>query len=219
MSSIRGVLFDLDGTLLDSAPDLVGSLNHIRNSEGLAPLPVDKFRQFVSHGAVGLLKSGMPETDEQTFERWRQAFLVHYAANYFVKSGLFDGVGKLLAFLEQSAIPWGIVTNKIEKYTRPIMVAAKLDSKTSCVVCGDTLKETKPHPAPVTLACELLKVNPSNVLFVGDDPRDLQAGRSAGTQIAAVHYGYGRYDAADVLVKQSFQIYHPEDLIGVVAGR
>lgn len=218
MTSIEAMLFDLDGTLLDSAPDLVGSLNHVRHSHNLGPLEVNQFRHFVSHGAVGLLKAGMPDTDDETFERWRLAFLAHYAENSFRESSLFDGVWELLEFLGKSNIPWGVVTNKIETYTHPIMAAARLETLASCVVCGDTLSKSKPDPAPVLLACELINADPRQVLFVGDDIRDLKAGKSADTQIAAVHYGYGIYDDNDPLVAESFQIYHPSDLIKLVEG-
>jgi phosphoglycolate phosphatase len=219
MMPIRAMLFDLDGTLLDSAPDLVGSLNHVRESENLPPLDVSDFRRFASHGAVGLLKAGMPETDEATFENWRLKFLAHYSENSYRFSSLFDGVMELLEVLGASSIPWGIVTNKIRSLTLPIIKQAGLDQLASCVVCGDTLDRSKPDPAPVRLACELIRVNPSHALFVGDDIRDLQAGNSAGTHTAVVHYGYGIHEVEDPLVAGSFQTYHPLDLIALLEPR
>jgi len=211
--TIEAVLFDLDGTLLDSAPDLVGALNHVRSSEKLPPLDVEQFKRFASHGAVGLLKAGMPAADETTFELWRLAFLAFYSENSFRHSKLFDGVTELVEFLADSKIPWGIVTNKIKSLTLPIVAQAQLDKWTSCIVCGDTLSTSKPDPAPVLLACELIKVQPCNTLFVGDDIRDLEAGKSAGTKTAAVHYGYGSYEEGDPLLVESFQTNHPSDLI------
>jgi 2-phosphoglycolate phosphatase len=216
MNGIRAVLFDLDGTLLDSAPDLIGSLNWVRSSENLPPLAVSEFRQFASKGAVGLLKAGMPEADERTFESWRQQFLEHYAQNSYCHSSLFDGVPGLLDFLDRSGIPWGIVTNKPEALTLPIVAAAKLAGTISCVVCGDTLSVAKPHPEPVSLACGMVNVAPAEVLFVGDDVRDIQAGRAAGTQTAAVYYGYGSYELADDRLSGSYRIHHPEELIELV---
>jgi phosphoglycolate phosphatase len=213
VTSINAVLFDLDGTLLDSAPDLIGSLNHVRSTENLPPLDVQEFRRFASHGAVGLLRAGMPETDGTTFEQWRLAFLDHYAQNSYNHSRLFDGVSELLEFLRDSGIPWGIVTNKLERLTLPIMAHARLDKLTSCVVCGDTLSRSKPDPAPVQLACKLINERPCHTLFVGDDIRDLEAGSSAGTQTAAVHYGYGTYEPENPLVSASFHAYHPLDLV------
>jgi len=213
---IRAVLFDLDGTLLDSAPDLVAALNRVRESEGLQPLDVVEMSTHVSHGAVGLLTAGMPAAESATFESWRGRFLAHYAENLFCDSSLYDGVPELLDFLRVTGIPWGIVTNKSEALTWPIIEAAFVRDAVSCVVCGDTLKESKPDPAPVRLACKLLNVAPENTLFVGDDTRDLAAGMAAGTLTASVHYGYGSDDLDEHLVAGSFQIHHASELIAVV---
>ena len=216
MKRIRAVLFDLDGTLLDSAPDLVGSLNWVRKSENLSPLPLSKMSQYASKGAVGLLKAGMPETDEVQLESWKIRFLEHYAENSFHHSKLYQGIPQLLAFLDEAGIPWGVVTNKIESLTLPIIRAADLEETISCVVCGDSLRESKPHPAPVRLACQILQVAPGDTLFAGDDIRDIQAGNAAGTQTAAVHYGYGSNELAGSEVKASVQVHHPSDLLELV---
>ncbi len=216
MSTIRAVLFDLDGTLLDSAPDLVAALNRVRESETLPPLGLAEMASYVSYGAVGLLNAGMPATDKTTFESWRTRFLDHYAENLYRESSLYEGVPELIDFLNISAIPWGIVTNKIEALTLPILAAAQLKETISCVVCGDTLRRSKPDPAPVNLACSILNVPPENTLFAGDDSRDLAAGKAAGTQTAAIHYGYGSRDLDEKLVAGSFQIHHASELINVV---
>jgi phosphoglycolate phosphatase len=173
-------------------------------------------QRFASKGAVGLLKAGMPQADEATFEAWRQRFLEHYAENSYRESALFDGVPALLDFLVEQGIPWGIVTNKPEALTFPIVEAAQLEATISCVVCGDTLAESKPHPAPVSLACGIVDVAPAATLFVGDDRRDIQAGRAAGTQTAAVYYGYGSDELDDEYVADSFRIHHPAELIELV---
>lgn len=216
MCTIRAVLFDLDGTLLDSAPDLIAALNHVRKSETLPPLGVVEMSSYVSHGAVGLLNAGMPAADKSTFESWRAGFLDHYAENLYRESSLYEGVHELIDFLNISGIPWGIVTNKSEALTLPIIEAAQLKTTISCVVCGDTLSRSKPDPAPVSLACSILNVPPENTLVVGDDSRDLAAGKAAGTQTAAVFYGYGSSDFDERLVVGSFQIHHPSELINVV---
>jgi len=213
MSVIRAVLFDLDGTLLDSAPDLVGSLNAVRRSENLPPLAVTEMRRYVSKGAVGLLKAGMPATSDATFESWRQRFLAHYALNSYRHSALFDGVPELLDFLGGHGIPWGVVTNKPEALTHPIIEAAQLSDSISCVVCGDTLAEKKPHPAPVNLACSMLDIAPGEALLVGDDVRDIEAGKAAGARTAAVFYGYGSHEFSNELVAESFHMYTPADLV------
>lgn len=216
MSRIRAVLFDLDGTLLDSAPDLIGSLNWVRQHESLPPLRLCDMKRFASKGAVGLLRAGMPEADAATFETWRQYFLKHYALNSYRQSSLFDGVPDLLDYLGRSGIPWGIVTNKIESLTRPIIEAADLAESAACVVCGDTLNESKPHPAPVSLACGIVNVAPAATLMVGDDLRDIQAGKAAGTQTAAVFYGYGSPELEGDIVRESYAIHHPADLVELI---
>ena len=219
MTGIHAILFDLDGTLLDSAPDLVGSLNWVRRSENLPPLDLAEMQRFASKGAVGLLKAGMPAADEETLESWRQRFLEHYALNSYRHSRLYDGIPELLDFLGEAGIPWGIVTNKIEALTLPIIEAAQLGASIGCVVCGDTLNESKPHPAPVTLACGMMDVAPAETLFVGDDIRDIQAGRAAGTLTAAVYYGYGSHELEGEVVADSVRIHHPEELAAFVRKR
>lgn len=219
MTRVEGVLFDLDGTLLDSAPDLVGSLNWVRETEGLAPLPVSQMSRYASKGAVGLLKAGMPDAGADRFESWRLKFLEHYAENSFRHSSLFDGIPDLLEDLGRENIPWGVVTNKIESLTFPIIEAANLASVVSCVVCGDTLSEAKPHPAPVLLACGILGLRPEQVVLVGDDIRDVQAGNAAGTQTAAVYYGYGSEELTGDEVRNSWRIHHPGELFEWIRPR
>lgn len=216
MKTIKAMLFDLDGTLLDSAPDLVGSLNWVRKTEGLPPLLVSEMSMFASKGAIGLLKNGMPETDEATLETWRERFLEHYALNSYRQSTLYEGIPELLDALAEAEIPWGLVTNKPEYLTYPIVEAANLGDSISCVVCGDTLSQSKPHPAPVNLACEIVRTPPAEVLFIGDDIRDIEAGKAAGTQTAAAHYGYGAGELIGPLVRDSLQVHHPAELTELV---
>jgi len=158
----------------------------------------------------------MPPADSTQIEIWKSQFLARYAQHSFNQSSLYDGVAELLQFLEGSGIPWGIVTNKSEALSVPILHSAKLMDRLSCLVCGDTLTRNKPDPAPVRLACERVKTPAGMTLFAGDDLRDLQAGRAAGTMIAAVHYGYGILEQDDELVSSSAQIHHPADLINLV---
>ncbi|MBT8039950.1 MAG: HAD-IA family hydrolase [Xanthomonadales bacterium] len=212
MAAIKAMLFDLDGTLIDSAPDMVTSLNHVRGEAGLHPLPVDEVGHAVTRGAPGLLTVGMPKTDGETFESWRCALLDHYARSGFPLTRFYDGISELLDALEARGLPWGIVTNKIESLTHPFIRARGLGDRVSAVVCGDTLPVSKPHPEPVWLACEQLGCKPEEVLFVGDDQRDLEAGEAAGTQLAAVHYGYGSRGLNGPLLERSYAVHHPSDL-------
>lgn len=216
MSELKAMLFDLDGTLLDSAPDLVNSLNHVRQFAGYEAVAVAEYARHASRGAIGLLEAGMPVADAETFETWRQQFLAHYAKNSLRETTLYEGVRELLDHLKEAGIPWGIVTNKIDSLTQPIIRAFQLSESISCCVCGDTLDEKKPHPAPVSLACELLGVAPKDTLFAGDDIRDMQAGKAAGTRTAAVHYGYGSFELNGPFVDGSFPIHHPQDLASLL---
>ena len=187
---IRAVLFDLDGTLLDTAADLVGALNFIREQEGLEAVGVEEYRHLASRGAAGLIGEGMPRSDAETFAARKTSFLQYYAANSTRFTEPFDGVGELLEQLQARAIPWGIVTNKLEYLALPVLEATGLLRGSSCVICGDTLARSKPDPAPVRLACEILGVPAAEALMVGDDIRDVDAGRAAGTLTAWAAYGY-----------------------------
>jgi phosphoglycolate phosphatase len=187
---IRAVLFDLDGTLLDTAADLIASLNHVRAHEGLEPVAVPDFRHLVSRGAAGLISAGLPPAAAVRVDERKQALLAHYAANSTRHTVSFEGIDELLAALAARGVPWGVVTNKPEYLTLPILQEAGLLQRAACVVCGDTLSHSKPHPAPVRLACEIVRVNPAHALMVGDDLRDIQAGQAAGTQTALAAYGY-----------------------------
>lgn len=216
MIPVRAMLFDLDGTLLDSAPDLVRSLNWVRESEGLGPVSLKEYSRFASKGAVGLLKAGMPQTDERRFETWRRRFLTHYADNSCIDSRLYDGIPELLEALAQKGIPWGIVTNKTESLTWPIIESLGLRQAVGTVVCGDTLKCKKPDPEPVLLACRELGSAVEDTVFVGDDVRDIEAGRAAGTRTAAVLYGYGSHELHGEVIADSLPVRAPRDLLGLL---
>jgi len=191
---IHAVMFDLDGTLVDSAPDLVAALNQVRIAEGLAPMPYEELRTASAYGAAGLVGRGLPPADEQVTEQRKQQFLDFYQDEKYQRSQLFDGVRELLDWLGAQAIPWGVVTNKWERFTLPVLENAGILTSSGCVICGDTLETVKPHPAPVQLACELLGANPERALMVGDDLRDLQAGQAAGCHSVFVNWGYGDLD-------------------------
>jgi len=210
---IRGILFDLDGTLLDTAPDLIGALNHVRKQEGLPVVSVADYRHLVSRGAAGLVGQGMPEADPASFERRKSEFLKHYAEFLFQDSVFFDGVEDVLAVLERNAIPWGVVTNKMESLTLPLLQAAGLLNRAAGVVCGDTLNQSKPHPAPILLGCEMLNCPNSQTLMVGDDLRDLEAGQAAGTLTALALYGYLEPGIFSNDLSGSYQIERPIDVL------
>jgi phosphoglycolate phosphatase len=187
---IRAVLFDLDGTLLDTAPDLVFALNAVRGEQQRAPLAFDLARTQVSHGSSGLIRLGFPDISGDQLEALRLRLLDVYSQNLAVGTRLFAGCQEVLDVLAQHKMPWGIVTNKPGFLTQPLLDSLQLEPMAGCVVSGDTLPQRKPHPAPLQLAANLLQIAPEQCLYVGDAERDVQAARAAGMPVLVARYGY-----------------------------
>lgn len=213
---VDAVLFDLDGTLLDTAPDLVGALNHLRVEEGLAPAPVDEYRPFVSQGALGLIRAGLPDRGPGEEARRRQKFLDWYERHSLDNTAPFPGVESMLEALERAGVPWAVVTNKPTFLTLPLLDALGWRSRAGGVVCGDTLSVSKPDPAPVLHACEALDIAPALSAMVGDDPRDLDAGEAAGALSILVSFGYGAAAVLDSGRALQAVVETPEALLGWV---
>ena len=187
----EAVLFDLDGTLADTAPDLCGTTNILLAEEGRPQQPFFSLRPHTSQGVRGLLGKGFGiDSEHHEYERLAARFLEIYTSRICEQSQLFPGIPELLGALELHGIAWGIVTNKRARYTEPLVAALGLSPRTHCVVSGDTTAEAKPSPLPVLHACDILGCAPQHTLYVGDDRRDIVAGQSAGTRTAAVSYGY-----------------------------
>jgi len=207
------LLLDLDGTLLDTAPDMGGALNRLRGESGLAPLPAAVIRPVVSHGAMRLVKLGFPQAEGDEFERLRLRFLELYSQFLAVDTQLFPGIEAVLAELEERAIPWGVVTNKPGWLTDPLMAALGLDRRAACVVSGDTVAERKPHPLPLLHAAERIGLAPSDCLYVGDAERDIQAGRAAGMTTVVAAYGYIASDDEPERWDPTGIVEHPLELL------
>lgn len=188
MPAIRAVLFDLDGTLLDTAPDMVDALNVLRAEEGLAPIPFATARSQVSHGAAALVRLGFPDVTER--EPLRLRYLELYASRVAQETVPFPGVPELLAALEAAGTAWGVVTNKPRWLTHPLLDALGLISRARVVVSGDTVAHRKPHPLPLLHAAQLLGVAPGECLYVGDAQRDVEAAVAAGMPVLAALFGY-----------------------------
>lgn len=186
----HAILFDLDGTLADTAPDLAAAVNRLRVERGLEPTPYELLRPVASAGARGLVGAafGVKPGDEE-FEALRDAFLVSYEANLAVDSRLFDGVDALLAHLQNRGIGWGVVTNKAARYTDALVPQIGL-GHAGCVISGDTTPHPKPHPAPLLEAARRLGLEPQQCWYVGDDLRDILAGQAAGMTTVAAAWGY-----------------------------
>ena len=191
MTAVDLVLFDLDGTLVDTAPDLGGAVNRMLVARGREPLPLAELRPVASHGARGLLGRAFGVTPaDPEFEGLRQEFFHEYEGALCVDSTLFPTMDEALTELETAGVRWGIVTNKMARFTVPLVRALGLYQRAACVVSGDTAPRPKPDPAPLLHALAATGAAAETALYVGDDLRDIQAGRAAGMRTVAVSYGY-----------------------------
>jgi 2-phosphoglycolate phosphatase len=186
----RAVLFDLDGTLIDSAPDLIAAVEALCHELGAPPPDAARVREVVSAGGRAMLRRGLPGADETMIDQWLPRFLDIYSANMVRHTRLYDGVGEMLEGFEARGIAWGVVTNKPGWLTRPLLEQMGLHVRCAALVTGDCLPVRKPDPAPVLRACELAGVEAFATAFVGDDLRDIEAGRAAGTSTVAAAWGY-----------------------------
>lgn len=185
------VLFDLDGTLADTARDLSAALNRLLAEEGRDAVPYEVLRPHVSGGARALLRTGFGLTPEDdAYAGYLKRFLAHYEAAICVDTVLFDGIADLLDALDARAIPWGIVTNKAQRFTLAVAKSLGLRERAGCLVGGDVCARPKPDPASLLLACKLIAAVPADTLYIGDDLRDVLAGKAAGVGTVAVSYGY-----------------------------
>lgn len=185
------VLFDLDGTLIDTAPDFIRCLNQLRQQHGLAPLPAAHIRRSVSNGARAMVRVGFGlEPEHPDYLAKHTAFLDLYEEGVAVETRLFEGMDPILLRLEQRGIPWGIVTNKPVRFAAPLVQALGLAQRCAAVICPDHVAERKPHPEALFLACDQIGVAPGQAIYVGDHERDIEAGRNAGMKTIAVRYGY-----------------------------
>jgi phosphoglycolate phosphatase len=186
------VLFDLDGTLVDTAPDFAAILNRMLVKRGRAELAYDTVRQAVSQGARTVVALGFGELGLETpeFEAVRQEFLRDYREHLADETRLFAGMNEVLTALEARNVPWGIVTNKPSHFTLPLLALLQLDQRCKVAICPDMVTRTKPDPEPMYKACAVLKVKPENTIYIGDHLRDIQAGKNAGMPTMAAGWGY-----------------------------
>ena len=188
---LEAVLFDLDGTLADTAPDMARTVNAMRTKRGLPTVTTEHVRPFVSQGARGMLVSAFQiATDHPEFPAMREEFLEIYARNLCVDTTLFPGMEALLEMLEARAVGWGVVTNKFERLARPVLAGLGVEERAAVIVGGDTCPRPKPFPDPLLHAAATIGVEPKRILYVGDDERDVQAARAAGMPVVVAGYGY-----------------------------
>jgi len=213
------VLFDLDGTFADTAPDLAHALNRTLAEQQRPALPFEHIRPVVSLGGIALIRLGFPDVDEgdPRFERYRHRFLDIYLEDIAGHTCLFPGIAEVLARLESRHRRWGIVTNKPAWLTNPLLQALDLTRRACCVVSGDTLPRRKPHPDPLLHACSLAGVEPAATVYVGDARRDVEAGHGAGMPVIVARYGYIPTDEDPAAWGGEAMIDSPLDLLDLLA--
>jgi phosphoglycolate phosphatase len=209
----RAVLFDFDGTLADTAPDLAAAVNRMRSDLGHEPLPLERLRPFASAGARGLLHAAFGlKPDDAEYKAMREEFLDLYAETCCLRTRLFPGIAELLRELRSREVRWGVVTNKATRFTERIL--SHLNLKPDCVACGDTTAHLKPHPAPLLHAADQLDLPPQTCCYLGDDLRDMTAARAAGMRPIAVEWGYHHPDSGTPGSWQAEAVIaHPIDVL------
>lgn len=191
MTTITNILFDLDGTLADTAPDLAHALNRLLAEYGKPALPFEEIRPMVSHGGIFMIcRAFTTSVENPAFPALRERFLSLYEEKLADETRLFPGIPKVLDRLESQGRSWGIVTNKIERLSRPLLRALNLADRAACIVCGDTVEHSKPHPAPMLHACQLSQHTPEQTLYIGDAEKDVIAGKNAAMHTLIARYGY-----------------------------
>lgn len=218
-SPIHTVLFDLDGTLADTAPDMAYALNAVREEMGLTALPFSQIRPRVSHGATALVQLALDEPHSERFVMLRARFLEIYRNHLTRETRLFPGMDEVLHHIEQRGMKWGVVTNKPAWLTEPLLDQLGLTHRAACIVSGDTTPQRKPHPAPMLYACEKSGSNNSHCLYIGDAQRDIEAGKNAGMHTLVALFGY--IDATDQphLWNADAMIQHPREILEWITAR
>lgn len=214
MNKIRTVLFDLDGTLADTAPDLAYALNLLRGQHGLDDLPLETIRPAASHGSIALLKVGFQlDPGDEGFKELRKEYLALYEANITTYTTLFPGMAEILDTIEGRNMNWGVVTNKPGWLTEPLLEGLGLKQRAACVLSGDSLPERKPHPAPLLHACKLAGSQAAECIYIGDAERDIVAGHAAGMTSLIAMFGYlSEQDQPDSWPADG-QIHHPREIL------
>ena len=217
LSPYHGVFFDLDGTLADTAPDLVAATNKLLLARKLAPKPYAELRPCASAGARGLIGGAFGiGTDHPDFISLRDEFYTYYEQALLVESKLFDGIDHLLQEMDKANLPWGIVTNKSERFTKPLVKLMGLHQRSASTISGDTTPHSKPHPEPILHAARAANIDASKAIYVGDDIRDIIAGKAAGMQTVAAAYGYCGCNEPPEAWGADFVIHNPLDLLQII---
>jgi N-acetyl-D-muramate 6-phosphate phosphatase len=210
----KAIFFDLDGTLIDSAPDLAAAADKLRIDRGLPSIAYERYRPMAGAGARGMLQIAFEmKPDHADYEAFREEFYVNYENDLTARTFAFDGVVQLLEAIRNQSMPWGIVTNKSKRFTNPLVAQMPLLQGAAAVISGDTTPHTKPHPEPVLAAARMAGLDPKQCWYVGDDRRDIESGRAAGMLTIAANWGYlGEHAVhewgADAVADQPVDLLH-----------
>ena len=214
MAGTKAVLFDLDGTFADTAPDLGHALNTQLRARGRDALPIEQIRRVASSGARGLLGLGFGmQPGDAGYTALSDELLDLYAANLCRETRLFPGIAELLEVIRDRRMRWGIVTNKASRFTLPLMQLLGVGERAGCIICGDSAAHRKPHPAPLLMAADTLAIDPAACIYLGDDERDMIAGRAAGMRVAIAEYGYLGLGNPPATWEADLRVAHPMDLV------
>lgn len=213
---IKAVLFDLDGTLLDTSKDLAAALNAVRQHNYLEPLSHSQIRPHVSNGANALLQCGFGDLDASTQEQYRLQLLDYYLQNIATHTEAFDGTNQLLDDLYHANIAWGIVTNKPELYTRALLSQYSFVRAPAAVICPEDVNNTKPSPEGLLKACSIIKCQPHEAVYVGDHIRDIEAGKNAGMRTIAVGYGFTETTKCHLRWGADYTVQHANQIISII---
>ena len=217
VSPYKGIFFDLDGTIADTAPDLVAAANQLLIARNLAPKPYEFLRPHASAGARGLIGGAFGiDTEHPDFITLRDEFFANYEKALLVNSVLFEGIDHLLDQLDSASLPWGIVTNKSERFTNPLTDLMGLRQRAVSTVSGDTTSYSKPHPEPILHAARAANIDPSSSVYVGDDIRDIMAGKAAGMKTIAAAYGYCGCEEPPEAWGADYLVRHPKELLEII---
>ena len=215
--AVKALLFDLDGTLIDTAPDMVAALNRQLQTHRRELVAYETARDYVSHGAAALIKLGFGiSMEDDSYQDLREEYLAEYAKNIADQSQLFDGMQEILDHCEQNNLFWGIVTNKPKGLTDALLKGLNLDQRSAVTIGGDSLPQSKPHPMPLLHACMLLKIAPSECLYVGDAARDIESGKRAGTRTATAEWGYIAPGDDPSQWGATYRIDSPNGILGLI---
>jgi phosphoglycolate phosphatase len=216
-SPYKGVFFDLDGTLADTAPDLVAATNQLLIARNLAPKQYAVLRPCASAGARGLIGGAFGiDPEHPDFISLRDEFFENYEKALYINSALFEGMDHVLKQLDDAKLPWGIVTNKSERFTNPLTDLMGLRQRAASTVSGDTTAYSKPHPEPILHAARVANIDPSRSLYVGDDIRDIVAGKAAGMKTIAAAYGYCGCEEPPEAWGADYLVRHPKELLEII---